>query len=186
MGVTLKTLAAVLVILFSTSAMAQEMAAPKGSIGRLMTPAETEYWLTMAVKYSRYEKPWHKRPKIEIVEEEVFLAEFCEGKPCTLLGVRFFATPDTVYVRSTANAFPGSRGGIIVHELTHWLAALNGLGDDKRTCADAAAKEVEAYAAGYLYERLVENKAYPFLVPDVYSECILYSMNNGPRIRGQH
>jgi len=176
-----KTLVVVLTLLFASLTSAA-VTAPPVTLGRVMTPAETEYWLDQAIKFSRYKKPWYKRPKIEIVSEEAFLTAFCEGQPCSGLGVRFYANPDTLYIREKADWFPGSRGGIIVHELTHWLAAQNELNDSLRTCADHAAKEVEAYAAGYLYERLVENKAYPFLVPDTYSECVMASMNNGPRI----
>lgn len=182
--------AGVIALAFLSPTMASaEMTAPKRVIGSRMTPNEVEYWITMATKFSRYEKPFRKRPTIEIVPEDVFVKEFCPvtdpdaersaDEPCTLLGVRFFAEPDVLYVRSRAGWFPGSRGGVIVHELTHWLQHVNDLKDDQRMCGDAAAREVEAYAAGYLYEHKIEKKNYPYLVPDTYSECILYNQRAG-------
>jgi len=146
--------------------------------GTTLSVEETRAALTDVEKFSRYHLlgsiPDEALPLVLIVPTKEFDKEFCdEGKSCRLLGVRFHAMPNTLFVRDYAPFFPGSIKAVIRHELTHWVQGLTAeLGDDNYSCAHRAAREIEAYTVGYLYDYLVEGRAYPFIVPDIYSDCV--------------
>lgn len=168
----MKKLIVALCLVISSVTFAKE---PPILTGQILSAGETEYYLHTVLRFTRYESlPLIKRPKIVIVPEAEFVRLLCSG-PCTLLGVRFWARPDVVYVRDRADFFPGTIRAIIVHELTHWVQAQNDLGDPVRSCGQIAARELEAYAAGYLYDYLIEKRQYNLPVPDTYDACMFES-----------
>lgn len=120
---------------------------------------------SIASKLSRYPIPKGELPRVVIESGDWFKAHpACANEdPCTVMGLFSFKEMNTVYLRADMPA--QLRGAILVHEITHWLQAHNGV-PSATTCAEAAAIEVEAYAASYRYMILADGYTGGFWMPE--------------------
>ena len=129
-------------------------------------------------------------PKVIMVDSNEFVNEVCpKDEPrhtdCgnQLLGVYVFADENAVYVRANAEElWYASLPSVVVHELTHWVQHLTpDMNTSKQSCGDAAARELEARTAGYMYDHLIKHRDYPFTLSDLFTPCIMANLTPTPK-----
>lgn len=160
---------------------------PQPIFGVTLSKKQTEHYLDMAVKYSRYKKPWFARPKIDIVDPVKWLDQVCGGDPlCGIAGYTSDDERNVVHVLAALPAEAGARLGwsrdeIIVHELVHWLQIQDGQ-EYPQECAARDAMETEAYNTQFQYSVWELHEDHQFWKPNVYANCMLQKMYG----RGRH
>lgn len=161
-------------------------AKPQPMFGVGLNREQVEHYLDMAVKYSRYRKPWFVRPQIDIVDPEKWREQVCEGDAdCGILGYTSDDERDVVHVIAVippeaVDRLGWSRDEIIVHELVHWLQIQSGQ-EYPIECAMRDAMETEAYNTQFQYSVQELHEDHQFWKPNVYAGCLLQKM-----MRGRH
>jgi hypothetical protein len=150
---------------------------PQPIMGQPLSSAETDRLVDMAVKYSRYSKPWFARPVVDVVPGPRFNAKVCGGEYCGILGYTASDERDVVHVIDkvpdvTAQSRGWTREEIIVHELVHWLQIKAG-NEWMSACANQDADETEAYNAQYQFAVRELHMDHGFWKPDIYLGCQL-------------
>lgn len=162
---------------------------PQPKLGYFLDAKQTEHYLDMAVKYSRYKKPWFARPKIDVVPVGKFREAACGWAEldCGILGYTSPDERDVVHVIDTlpmkaVERLGWTRDEIIVHELVHWLEIQSGA-TFSSDCSILNADESDAYNAQFQYAVHELKASHGFWIPDVYGQCMLNKMLKG---RGHH
>lgn len=109
---------------------------------------EVEAYVKTALKYSRFDRV-RGLPVVIIVPQKELQDEVCGGAPCPIAGL--FHTEKPGMVRVIAEQSPTSLRNSIVHEIVHWIQFRHGLLQDRTSCANARAREAEAYTTAYVY-----------------------------------
>lgn len=113
-----------------------------------LTRKETAAYVKLALKYSRYTEV-RGLPIVEIVPQKVLQIEVCGGEPCPIAGLFNPLHPERVLVAIEQS--PGELKRTIVHETVHWIQFHTGSLQNRESCAEANAREAEAYAAAFTY-----------------------------------
>ena len=125
---------------------------PVHMIGVALDPELVHEYLLQATKFSRYPMPT-VQPVVDVVPDATWRREVCGpiNLDCIATSLGYYGTrrPDDVNVVHVRLGTERPVGGIIVHELIHWLQRHYGWGFGP-DCQDIAAHEVEAYAVEYM------------------------------------
>lgn len=147
--------------------------APVHLIGTALDPELVHEYLLQVTKFSRYPMPTTE-PVVDIVPDAVWVRDVCGSLNlvCIAHSLGYYGTAraddkNVVHIRLGTDR---PVGGIIVHELTHWLQYHYGWGYSP-DCQDIAAHEVEAYAVEYMRDTWAGIRR-PLDIPEVYDECV--------------
>jgi hypothetical protein len=138
-------------------------------LGTALPADQVRQLVLQAVAFSRYPMP-KKIPIVDLIPSKDFAAKVCKTDPdCVevMLGYYIVTQGDIVHVRVGTDR---PVDGIAVHEIVHWLQALNGWGFAS-DCQDMAAHEIEAYSVEYVRDTWAHIER-PLDIPNVYEECV--------------